>query len=98
VDPRNFTDQAQRHKYVSHETKALVLQELTTKYISEGDSAVIVNTLGGADDIFTELLRSPNTEVKSWAYELLVNLAQNRSAWMSCLPWTPCSPFLDLLG
>ncbi|KAJ7510821.1 hypothetical protein B0H11DRAFT_2215563 [Mycena galericulata] len=85
--------------YVAHGTKALVLKELAARSDSEAhsDAPVIMNALSGKDGTFSELLRSPNTEVKNWAYELLINLARNKSAWKSCLPWTPCTPFVDLL-
>ncbi|KAJ7267893.1 G-protein alpha subunit-domain-containing protein [Mycena rebaudengoi] len=88
------------HKYVSHETKALVLRNLAAKSDSKvaSDAPVIAKVLCGEDNIFSDLLRSPNIEVKNSAYELLINLAHNRSAWIVCLPWTPCTPFVNVLG
>ncbi|KAJ7501230.1 G-protein alpha subunit-domain-containing protein [Mycena galericulata] len=84
------------YRYVAHGTKALVLKDLAARSTSS-DAPVIVNTLRGEHDTFSELLRSPNTEVKNWARELIINLARDKSAWKSCLPWTPCTPFVDLL-
>ncbi|KAF8167003.1 hypothetical protein K438DRAFT_246819 [Mycena galopus ATCC 62051] len=88
------------YKYVSHGTKALVLEELAARSNSDVDSdaAAIVSVLRGEDDTFSEFLKSPNTEVKSWTRELLTNLAHKKSAWMSSLPWRPCTSFVDLLG
>ncbi|KAJ7217520.1 G-protein alpha subunit-domain-containing protein [Mycena rebaudengoi] len=81
---------------LSREVVETFASYLTHKHVSHETKALVLHELATKSD--SEVASDAPVIVKNSAYELLINLAHNRSAWIACLPWTPCTPFVDLLG
>ncbi|KAJ7124633.1 armadillo-type protein [Mycena crocata] len=86
-------------KYIALPTKAVILRELHTRTSSDEDSALVVaDALLAGADLVEEILYSPDANIRSFACEILGNLAQYDSTAQIVLHLEPCDRLQRLLG